>query len=91
MLLARQGLALRGHESGEGNLRELLQLRAEDSDTVKEWLKRSKTYLHQDIQNSGANRNPKVWNSEKFRFPIWNSDGQKQVLSENFGQCSYHQ
>ena len=51
MLLARQGLALRGHESGEGNLRELLELRAEDSFTIKEWLKRSKTYLHPDIQN----------------------------------------
>ena len=44
-----------------------------------------------DVVISGANRNPKVWNSEKFRFPIWNSDGQRLILSENFGQCSYHQ
>ena len=51
MLLARQGLALRGHESHEGNLRELLELRADDSDIIREWLKRSRNYLHSDIQN----------------------------------------
>lgn len=40
--LARQGLPLRGHNSDiEGNLRQLLLLRAEDDPRLREWLSRN--------------------------------------------------
>ena len=40
--LARQGLALRGHNNDtEGNLHQLLLLRAEDDATLREWLSKS--------------------------------------------------
>ena len=48
--LARQGLALRGHEESEGNMLQLLQMwSAHDSD-IKEWLRDGK-YLSHDIVN----------------------------------------
>lgn len=51
MYLARQGLALRGHESDEGNFVELLKLRASDCPELEQWLKRKDRYTHSDIQN----------------------------------------
>ena len=35
---------------------------------------------------SGANRNPQFRNSDFVRIPIRNSDGQRLILSEKFGQ-----
>lgn len=49
--LARQGLAIRGHESTEGNFTQLLNLRAQDCDELTRWLKRAKPYTSPDIQN----------------------------------------
>ena len=52
--LARQGLPLRGHtetsDSFEGNLYQLLLLRAEGNDMMSAWLRR-KEYLYPDIMN----------------------------------------
>ncbi|KAF3840185.1 hypothetical protein F7725_018902 [Dissostichus mawsoni] len=54
--LARQGLALRGHDSDEGNLRQLLQLRSGDDDVLKRWLsKPSNNYTSAVIQNEVLN------------------------------------
>lgn len=39
--LLRQGLAIRGHEEEEGNLSQLMKVRAEDHDGMKKWLKTS--------------------------------------------------
>lgn len=40
--LARQGIALRGHnDDSQGNLRQLLLLRAEDDPCLKEWLSKN--------------------------------------------------
>ena len=40
--MARQGLALRGHNNDtEGNLHQLLLLRAEDDASLREWLSKS--------------------------------------------------
>ena len=49
--LARQGLALRGHDGSEGNFKELLRLRSGDCPELAEWLKRKENFTHQDIQN----------------------------------------
>ena len=49
--LAKQGLALRGHEADGGNFKELLRLRAEDSPQLREWLQRKENFTHHDIQN----------------------------------------
>lgn len=54
--LARQGLALRGHESDEGNLVMLLQDKAEDDDVLKQWLsKPTDHYTSPEIQNEILN------------------------------------
>ena len=39
-----------------------------------------------DINNTGANQNPKFWNSELVRMPIRYSDGQQPIFSDKFGQ-----
>ena len=49
--LARQGLALRGHDGSEGNFQELLRLRSRDCPELAEWLKRKENFTHHDIQN----------------------------------------
>ncbi|KAJ8869511.1 hypothetical protein PR048_028502 [Dryococelus australis] len=49
--LARQGLAFRGHQLGEGNFQQLLQMRAEDCPELKSWLKRKLDWCSPDIQN----------------------------------------
>ena len=48
--LARQGLAVRGHEQIEGNLIQLLLLRREDYPELKQWVK-EKHYLSSEILN----------------------------------------
>ena len=48
--LARQGLAVRGHEQIEGNLIQLLLLRSEDCSELKQWIK-EKHYLSSEILN----------------------------------------
>lgn len=54
--LARQGLALRGHANDEGNLRQLLQLRTEDDDVLKVWLRKpNNNYTSAEIQNEILN------------------------------------
>ena len=48
--LARQGLALCGHEKSEGNMMQLLQVWSVHDFDVKEWLRDGK-YLSHDIVN----------------------------------------
>ena len=43
--LLRQGLAVRGHIEGEGNLLQLLVLRSEDDQELLSWLKDKKISL----------------------------------------------
>lgn len=50
-LLARQGLALRGHEENQGNLRQLLKVRSEDVNVLKLWLERTTNFLSPESQN----------------------------------------
>ena len=50
--LARQGIALRGHNEENSNFIQLLNFHAEDDDNLKEWLLRnSKKYTSPIIQN----------------------------------------
>ena len=48
--LARQGLAIRGHDEEDGNLRQLLRCCAEDVQGLESWLDDSR-YLSHDIVN----------------------------------------
>ena len=38
------------------------------------------------MRTSGANRNPKLRNSEFVQIPIWNLDGQRCIVSDKIGQ-----
>ena len=50
--LARQGLALRGHLSDEGNFIQLLKLQGETDAELRAWLlKKQEKYISGDIQN----------------------------------------
>ena len=49
--LARQGLALRGHDDEEGNLMQLLKLRSEHSSVLQKWLQRTTNFLPHESQN----------------------------------------
>ena len=49
--LARQGLAMRGHEDKNGNFEQLLLLRQGDSEELARWMKRSHTFTSPAIQN----------------------------------------
>ena len=50
--LARQGIALRGHNEENSNFIQLLNLRAEDDDNLKEWLlRKSKKYTSPIVKN----------------------------------------
>lgn len=49
--LARQGLALRGHEQGDGNLDQLLKLNSSSNPDLKLWLDRNQNYTSPLIQN----------------------------------------
>lgn len=47
--LLRQGIALRGHAEGEGNLPQLISAWAGDCDTVKHWLRDDKYMSHDTV------------------------------------------
>ena len=49
--LARQGLAIRGHDEAQGNFLQLLQLRSDDFSDLCAWLKRRDNWLSHDTQN----------------------------------------
>jgi len=49
--LGRQGLALRGHEDQEGNLKQLLKLSSTTDDDLRAWLTRHQHYTSPEIQN----------------------------------------
>ena len=49
--LARQAMPLRGHQEDSGNFHGLLQLRGNDSDELKDWLRRKKSFVSHEIQN----------------------------------------
>lgn len=49
--LARQGLAIRGHDSSDGNFMQLLKLRQGDCEELKNWMQRAKSYTGSTIQN----------------------------------------
>lgn len=51
MYLAEQGLALRGHTELTGNFKKLLQLRADDDDKLKRWLRKTTNYTSPAAQN----------------------------------------
>lgn len=48
--LARQGIPLRGHSDQEGNLQQLLRVRAAESPGIEEWLNNGR-YTSHDISN----------------------------------------
>ena len=52
--LLRQGLAIRGHSEGDGNLVQLLHLRGEDDPRFEKWFKRHQ-YMSHDIVNEMIN------------------------------------
>ena len=49
--LARQGLALLGHDTSSGNLPELLHLRSQDIPDLANWLSKRTTWTSRDTQN----------------------------------------
>ena len=50
--LARQGLALRGHNEGEGNFSQLLKSRSHDVPEMAQWLnKRANNFTHHAVQD----------------------------------------
>jgi hypothetical protein len=49
--LARQGLALRGHDEDEGNFMQLLHTRCKDVPELSGWLSRRKDFTHHAIQD----------------------------------------
>ena len=49
--LARQGLAFRGHDDSEGNIQQLLNLRALDMPELKQWLENKFDYTSPLLQN----------------------------------------
>ena len=50
-IITRQGLAVRGHDSSEGNLFQLLQLRSEDDAQLSIWL-RERNIFHRKLSMS---------------------------------------
>ena len=49
--LARQALPLRGHQEDRGNFIQLLNLRVADSDALKKWLEKRRSYTSHEVQN----------------------------------------
>ncbi len=49
--LARQGLAFRGHETNDGNLKQLLNMCAETDASLSSWVERHQDYTSPAIQN----------------------------------------
>ena len=51
--LARQGLALRGHDSPESNFTQILKLHGESDPSILKWMeKKTEKYTSSDIQNT---------------------------------------
>ncbi|KAI4811394.1 hypothetical protein KUCAC02_014304 [Chaenocephalus aceratus] len=77
------GLALRGHDSDEGNLWQLLRLRSGDDDVLKRWLsKPSNNYTSAVIQNEVLNI---IANSIVRRITIQTYDGAANISGESKG------
>ena len=49
--LARQGLAVRGHDEAQGNFLQLLHLRCEDSEELHDWMMKRGNWISHDVQN----------------------------------------
>jgi hypothetical protein len=49
--LGRQGLPMRGHTDESGNFNQLLRLRSEDSDELRKFLRRPKSFTSHEIQD----------------------------------------
>jgi len=49
--LARQGLAIRGHETDTGNYYQLVKLRSDDVPELQTWLQKTTNFMSSDIQN----------------------------------------
>lgn len=49
--LARQGLAIRGHDDDTGNFQGLLELRVEDDDEFRKWIGKKISYTSPAVQN----------------------------------------
>ena len=49
--LARQALPFRGHIEERGNFYQLMALRGNESDNLKLWMGRTRSYMSHDIQN----------------------------------------
>jgi hypothetical protein len=49
--LARQGLAIRGHETDTGNYYQLVKLRRDDVSELHTWLQRTTNFMSSDVQN----------------------------------------
>lgn len=49
--LARQGLAIRGHETDTGNFYQLVKLRCDDVSELHVWLQRTTNFMSSDVQN----------------------------------------
>lgn len=49
--LGGQGLAMRGHKHMDGNFRKLLEMRSDDVDELREFLRRPKPFVSSDVQN----------------------------------------
>ena len=72
-VLARQGIAIRGHSDSESNFMQFLELQAHNVKGFKGWLERSE-YLSHDIQNeilSLMSQNILRSKLEKIRTAVW--------------------
>ena len=49
--LPRQALPFSGHIEEQGNLYQLMALRGNESDNLKSWMGRTRSYMSHDIQN----------------------------------------
>ena len=49
--LARQGLALRGHDESEGNFKQLLKCRSASVPELRTWFMQKKKYTHHTVQD----------------------------------------
>ena len=66
--LARQGLAVRGHDEAQGNLLQLLQLRSEDCSELCNWMERRDNWLSHDVQNEISPNNGPFNTQKDFEF-----------------------
>ena len=52
--LLHQGMAIRGHKEGEGNLVQLMDLRSEDVQGLKRWLEKHQYISHQIVNDTNG-------------------------------------